>query len=70
MRELAAESDLFFGVDSGMLQLCYAVGVPVFLIGYRMSALHLLKWHGDRHAVYSSETTDFLFKARQFLGLS
>jgi hypothetical protein len=68
--EIAAESDLFFGVDSGMLQLCYAVGVPVFLIGYRMSPLLLLKWHGDRHAVHCSETTDFLFKARQFLGLS
>jgi hypothetical protein len=68
--EIAAESDLFFGVDSGMLQLCYAVGVPVFLIGYRMSDLHLLNWHGDRHAVYCADTTDFLFKARQFLGLS
>jgi hypothetical protein len=68
--QLAAESDLFFGVDSGMLQLCYAVGVPVFLIGYRMSDLLLLKWHGDRHAVYCTDTTDFLFKARQFLGLS
>jgi hypothetical protein len=68
--EVAAESDLFFGVDSGMIQLCYAVGVPVFLIGYRMSFLHLFKWHGDRHAVHCEDTTDFLFKARQFLGLS
>ena len=68
--ELAAESDLFFGVDSGMLQLCYAVGVPVFLIGYQMSAMHLLHWHGDRHAVHCSETIDFVFKARHFLGLS
>jgi hypothetical protein len=67
---IAAESDLFFGVDSGMLQLCYAVGVPVFLIGYQMSELHLLKWHGDRHAVYCTDTTDFLCKARQFLALS
>jgi hypothetical protein len=68
--EVAAESDLFFGVDSGMMQLCYSVGVPVFLIGYGMSGLHLLKWHGDRHAVYCKDTADFLFKARQFLGLS
>ncbi len=68
--QLAAESDLFVGVDSGMLQLCYAVGVPVFLIGYRMSELHKMKWHGDRHAVYCADTTDFLFKARQFLDLS
>jgi hypothetical protein len=68
--EIAAASDLFFGVDSGMMQLCYAVGVPVFLIGYRMSDLRLLKWHGDRHAVYCTNTTKCLFKARQFLDLS
>jgi len=68
--EVAAESDLFFGVDSGMLQLCYAIGVPVFLISYRMSGLHLFKWHGDRHAVYCTDTADFVFKARLFLGLS
>jgi len=67
--EAAAESDLFFGVDSGMLQLCYAVGVPVFLIGYRMSHLVLFAWHGDRHAVHCTDTADFLAKARLFLGL-
>jgi hypothetical protein len=68
--QAAAASDLFFGVDSGMLQLCYAVGVPVFLIGYRMSPEVLFTWHGDRHAVHCADTADFIAKARLFLGLS
>jgi hypothetical protein len=67
--EAAAASDLFFGVDSGMIQLCYAVGVPVFLIGYRMDPLMLCCWHGDRHAVHCADTADFLARARLFLGL-
>jgi hypothetical protein len=67
--EAAAESDLFFGVDSGMLQLCYAIGVPAFLIGYLMSRMVLFAWHGNRHAVYCADTADFLAKARLFLGL-
>jgi hypothetical protein len=66
----AAASDLYFGVDSGMLQLCYAVGVPVFLIGYGMSPEVLFAWHGSRHAVHCADTADFLAKARLFLGLS
>jgi hypothetical protein len=66
----AAASDLCFGVDSGMLQLCYAVGVPVFLIGYRMGPEVLFAWHGHRHAVHCADTADFLTKARLFLGLS
>jgi hypothetical protein len=65
----AASSDLFFGVDSGMMQLCYAVGVPAFLLNYCMDPLVLFGWHGDRHAVVCSDTDDFLFKARAFLGL-
>jgi hypothetical protein len=68
--EAAAASDLFFGVDSGMLQLCYAVGVPVFLIGYRMGPDVLFKWHGDRHAVHCADTADFVAKGRLFLGVS
>jgi hypothetical protein len=66
----AAASDLYFGVDSGMLQLCYAVGVPVFLIGYGMSHQVLFAWHGNRHAVHCTDTADFLSKARLFLGRS
>jgi hypothetical protein len=66
----AAASDLYFGVDSGMLQLCYAVGVPVFLIGYGMRHQVLFAWHGHRHAVHCADTADFLAKARLFLGLS
>jgi hypothetical protein len=66
----AASSDLCFGVDSGMLQLCYAVGVPVFLIGYRMGREVLFAWHGNRHAVHCADTADFLAKARLFLGQS
>ncbi len=67
--EAAAASDLFFGVDSGMLQLCYAVGVPVFLISYQVPPYLIFKWHGDRHAVWCRNTDDFVFKARHFLGL-
>ncbi len=68
--EAAAASDLYFGVDSGMLQLSYAVGVPVFLIGFRSSYPVLFAWHGSRHAVHCADTADFLTKARLFLGLS
>jgi hypothetical protein len=66
----AAASDLFFGVDSGMIQLCYAVGVPVFLIAYRTNRQVLFAWHGTRHAVHCADTAEFLTKARLFLGLS
>jgi hypothetical protein len=66
---VAAHSDLFVGVDSGMLQLCYAVGVPVFLIRYRQDEDVLAVWHGLNHAVHCTDTDDFLRKARAFLGM-
>jgi hypothetical protein len=53
-----------------MIQLCYAVGVPVFLISYQMDPLVLFAWHGSRHAVHCSDTADFLTRARLFLGMS
>jgi hypothetical protein len=68
--EIAAASDLFVGVDSGMMHLCYAVGVPVFLICNQMAPWVLFKWHGCNHAIHCLDTHDFIFKARQFLGLA
>ena len=65
----AASCDLFFGVDSGMQQLCYAVGVPVFLLPYKQDPFILHNWHGDRHAILCRNTGDFVYKARRFLGL-
>jgi ADP-heptose:LPS heptosyltransferase len=66
--EAMASSDLFFGVDSGMMQLAYSVGVPAFLLKYRGDELVLWKWHGDRHAIHCGGTVDFLNLARAFLG--
>jgi hypothetical protein len=66
--EAAAACDLFFGVDSGMAQLCYAVGLPVFLIGYQQDPLVLFSWHGDKHAIHCDDTADLLHKVRLFLG--
>lgn len=67
--EAAATSDLFVGVDSGMTQLCYAVGVPVFLIRYRQDEDILDVWHGRNHAIHCADTDDFICKASAFLGL-
>jgi hypothetical protein len=67
--EAAANSDLFVGVDSGMMQLCYAVGVPVFLLTYTMDSLVLFKWHGGHHAIHCAAALDFVVKAKQWLGL-
>jgi hypothetical protein len=32
---LAASSDLFIGIDSGMSHLCHSVGVPIFLLNWQ-----------------------------------
>jgi hypothetical protein len=67
--ETAADCDLFVGVDSGMIHLCYAIGVPVFLLCYQMDHLVLFKWHGSNHAIHCLGAQDFIYKARHFLGL-
>jgi hypothetical protein len=67
--EAAATSDAFIGVDSGMAQLCYCVGVPVLLVSYEQDSLVLFAWHGSRHALYCADTDDLLFKVRLFLGM-
>jgi hypothetical protein len=68
--EALSVSDLFVGVDSGMMQLAYAVGVPVFLLRGRMDPFVLFKWHGGHHAVHCTDAADFVVKARDFLGLA
>lgn len=66
--ERLADSDLFFGVDSGMMQLAYSVGVPCFLLSYRSDRRVIAKWHNDRHAVRCAGTDEFLHLARAFFG--
>jgi hypothetical protein len=66
--ETLASSDLFFGVDSGMMQLAYSVGVPAILLTYNADAGSLSKWHGDRCAVQCGGTGDFLHLVRAFWG--
>lgn len=68
--EAAAQCDLVVGAwNSGLVQLCYAVGVPVFLITGQMDLEAGFKWHGDRHATYCSDVDELILKARFFLGL-
>ncbi|MCW8133263.1 MAG: FkbM family methyltransferase [Planctomycetota bacterium] len=67
--EAASTCDFFFGVDSGMQQLCYAAGVPAFLLRYGQDRDVLDVWHGRRHAIHCADTRDFLLKARAFLAL-
>jgi hypothetical protein len=67
--EIASACDLFVGVDSGMMHLCYAVGVPAFLLCNQVDPLVLFKWHGSSHAIYCFGAQDFIHKATQFLGL-
>lgn len=67
--EILADADAFFGVDSGMMQLAYAVGVPAFLIKYRSPTQVIFCWHRDRHPVECTDTHDFFCKLEQFLGL-
>lgn len=67
--EEASTCDFFFGIDSGMQQMCYAIGLPVFLLTYRQDPFILFSWHGDRHAIHCRDTGDFIYKARRFLGL-
>jgi hypothetical protein len=68
--EVAARSDLFIGVDSGMIQLCYSVGVPVMIVRYSQSPWVLFDRHGRRQAIHCDNTEELATKARQFLGLA
>jgi tetratricopeptide (TPR) repeat protein len=43
--EIAAQSDFFVGVCSGMAQLCYSVGVPVYIIRNNQGLKSLKHWH-------------------------
>jgi ADP-heptose:LPS heptosyltransferase len=64
----AAGCDLFVGLDSPITQLCYAVGVPVFLLAGALSPKDALSWHGDRSGIWCDEFDDFLRLAEVFLG--
>jgi glycosyltransferase involved in cell wall biosynthesis len=66
----AARSDFFLGIDSGMAQLCYAVGVPVFLISYRQKTEVIMNFHGDQSGIHCATTADCLHRVRCFLGLT
>jgi len=43
--KVAAASDLFIGVESGMSHLCHSVGVPTFIIANKLDKDHIEKYH-------------------------
>lgn len=44
--EIAATSDAFFGVESGMSHLCHSVGVPIFIMLSKLSPDDVAHYHG------------------------
>lgn len=70
---VAASCDVFVGGDNGLVQLCYAVGVPVFLLpsvsdDWEAFAAFLER-HDNQPVQLSTELPEMLFKLRCFLGL-
>jgi hypothetical protein len=64
----AAGCDLYVGLDSPITHLCYAVGIPVFLLTGALSMQDAIQWHGDRHGIWCDDLADFLRLAEGFLG--
>jgi len=56
----ASTSDCFVGVDSGMAQLCYSVGVPVYLLRYKQEQATIDAWHGDKPTRICLDIEEFL----------
>ena len=54
--QIAATSDLFVGVCSGMSHVCHSVGVPVYLVGH--PRLH--QYHIGKEYVYCKDMKDFV----------
>ena len=46
--ETAAQCDLYVGGHNGVTQLCYSVGIPVFLLSGSLRSDEVRNWHADR----------------------
>jgi hypothetical protein len=72
--EAVAHCDLFIGIDSGMAQLCYAAGVPVFLLHAPQNEpdeqLTFLNRHGNEPAILCRNGTELRSRIAAFLGLT
>jgi hypothetical protein len=64
MVEAAAGSDLFIGVDSGPSHVCHSVGVPMFLVEYK---LPIITTHRRKHFVHCRGTDELLTRVGEFL---
>jgi len=60
--EVAATSDLFIGVCSGMSHLCHSVGVPVYLIGHK----RLHDYHTNKTYIYYKSMREFVASRTNF----
>jgi len=56
----AAAAAFFVGACSGLAQLCYSVGVPVYVVKYGVDAAGLQNWHSGRARGFPRTLYDFV----------
>jgi hypothetical protein len=65
--EQAARSAFFLGVDSGMAHLCHSVGVPVFLLEYRLPVVTCHRGKSYRLCQGANDFREKLLRWRNYL---
>ena len=56
--------DLFFGICSGFSHVAHSLGIPTFLVQYKMP-VHL--WHGQKQYTLCTGTDDLIRRVSEFL---
>lgn len=64
--DVLADSTCFIGVDSGMSHLAHCVGVPVFIVEYK---LPIVTTHRHKHYEHCRGTSELLRRVRGYLGV-
>ena len=57
--------DLFFGICSGFSHVAHSIGIPTFLVQYKMP---ITPWHGHKQYTLCVGTDDLIRRVNDFLG--
>ncbi|NIJ52328.1 glycosyltransferase family 9 protein [Dyadobacter arcticus] len=66
--KIAASSDFFIGIDSGVSHLCHSVGIPIVLIRNRLTSNYLKVTHAKKAYVEVESIPCFLNNFHKILG--
>ncbi|MCY3022202.1 MAG: hypothetical protein NTW87_24590 [Planctomycetota bacterium] len=56
----ASKAGFFVGCCSGASQICYSVGIPVFIVKYELDEWSLEAWHGRKVVAMPKNLRDFI----------